>query len=93
MKKYLLVFFCLMLACGAAFAQGKDKKIKTKKLSKEEAANMTQEQRLAHENARITKDGKKKMSAKQKAKVQRKQARAAKSTKAPKNGPRPKPKD
>lgn len=92
MKKTLLVLFCLLLTCGLAFAQGRDKKMKVKKLSKQEAATMTQEQRLAHENDRVTKGGKKKMSTKQKAKTQRKQDRAARNTKVPQPGARSKPK-
>jgi hypothetical protein len=92
MKKALLVSFCLLLACSLAFSQSKDKKMKTKKLSKREAATMTQEQRLAHENDRVTKGGKKKMSTKQKARTQRKQDRAARNTKVPAPGARSKPK-
>jgi hypothetical protein len=76
-----------------AFSQNKDKKMKTRKLSKDEKASMTQEQVLAHENDRLTKGGKKKMSTKQKAKVQRKQARAAKNTKVPQSGARSKPRN
>lgn len=91
MKKTFLLFFCLLLTCGLAYSQNKDKRLKSKKLTKEEKANMTQEQVLAHENDRMTKGGKKKMSTKQKAKVQRKQARAAKHTKVEKSA-RPKPK-
>lgn len=67
--------------------------MKVKKLSKTEAATMTQEQRLAHENDRKTKMGKKKMSTKQKAKTQRKQDRAARNTKVPASGARSKPKN
>jgi hypothetical protein len=67
--------------------------MKVKKLSKSDAATMTQEQRLAHENDRKTKLGKKKMSTKQKAKTQRKQDRAARNTKVPQSGPRSKPKN
>ncbi|MBI3483114.1 MAG: hypothetical protein HY015_09115 [Bacteroidetes bacterium] len=81
-----------MLTCGLAFSQDKDKELKAKKLTKEEAANLTTEQRLAHENARKTKGGKKKMSTKQKVRVEKSQARSAKHTKAPKSSARPKPK-
>ncbi len=93
MKKSFLLLFCLLLTCGLAFSQSRDKEMKVKKLSKEEAANLTPEQRLSHENARKTKGGKKKMSTKEKAKTQRRQARAAEHTKVPKSGARPKPKD
>jgi len=82
-----------MLSCGLAFSQSKDKKMKSKKLTKAEAANLTPEQRLAHENDRKTKGGKKKrLSAKEKTKIQRKQSRAARNTKVPQPGARPKPK-
>ena len=92
MKKSLLILFCLLLASVVAFSQNRDKKMKVKKLSKQEAATMTQEQRLAHENDRRTKGGKKKMSTRQKAKTQRKQDRAARKTKVPQSGARSKPK-
>jgi hypothetical protein len=92
MKKTLLILSCLLLAFGMGFSQSRDKKMKVKKLSKTEAANMTQEQRLAHENDRKTKMGKKKMSTKQKAKTQRKQDRAARNTKVLSPGARSKPK-
>jgi hypothetical protein len=93
MKKTFLLLFCLTLSCGLAFSQNKDKKLESKKLSKDEAANLTPEQRLAHENDRKSKGGKKKLSTKQKAKIQRKQSRAARSTKAPQGSARPKPKN
>jgi hypothetical protein len=93
MKKTILVLSCLLLACTLAFSQSRDKKMKTKKLSKSEAATMTQEQRLAHENDRRTKGGKKKMSTKQKAKTQRKQDRAARNTRVPSSGSRSKPRN
>ena len=93
MKKSFLLLFCLLLSCGLAFSQNKDKRLKAKKLSKEEAANLTPEQRLSHENDRKTKGGKKKLSTKQKAKIQRKQSRAARNTRVPESGARPKPKN
>jgi len=93
MKKTFLVLTCLLLACSLSFAQKRDKKMKVKKLSKTEAATMTQEQRLAHENDRRTKGGKKKMSTKQKAKTQRKQDRAARNTKVPSPSSRSKPRN
>jgi hypothetical protein len=93
MKKTFLLLFCLMLSCGLAFSQSKDKKLKVKKLTKAEAANLTPEQRLAHENDRKTKGGKRKLSTKEKSKIQKRQARAARNTKVPQSGARPKPKD
>ena len=92
MKK-LSILICLMLACVLAFGQNKDKKLKSKKLSKEESANLTTEQRYVHESNRKSKNGKKKVSTAQKAKIQRKQAKAAKHTRMPESGARPKPKD
>jgi len=72
-----------MLTCGHAFSQHKDRKLKSKKLSKEEAANLTQEQRIAHEQDRKSNGHRKKLSTKQKVRIQRKQARQARRTKAP----------
>jgi hypothetical protein len=72
-----------MLTCGLAFSQHKDKRLKAKKLSKAEAANLTQEQRIAHEQNRKSDGGRKKLTTKQKARIQRKQNRAARHTKGP----------
>ena len=92
MKRLFLVI-CLMLASiAASFGQSRDKEIKSKKLSKSEAANLTPEQKLVHETDRKTKSGKKKMSTKQKARIQKKQARAAKHTRQPEGAQRAKPK-
>ena len=69
-----------MASIALTFGQSRDKKIKSKKLSKSEAANLTPEQKLVHESDRKTKEGKKKLSTKQKSKIQKKQARAAEHT-------------
>ncbi|GHM99581.1 hypothetical protein WSM22_10710 [Cytophagales bacterium WSM2-2] len=75
-----------------AFSQNGDKKVKPHKLSKEDAAIMTPEQRMSYENNRKTKGGKKKMSTRQKVHTQKKQARAAEHTKVPKARGKSKPK-
>jgi hypothetical protein len=83
--KRLFLAICLLLATVAmTFGQSRDKKIKTKKLSKSQAANLTPEQKLVHESDRKSKSGKRKMSLAQKVKIEKKQARAAKHTKQPK---------
>jgi hypothetical protein len=82
MKKTVLVLFCLFLACTVSFAQS-NKRIKSKKLSKSDAASMTPEQRLVHETNRKSKNGKKKVSAKQKMRIQKRQSRKAKHMSAP----------
>jgi len=81
MKKTVLVLFCLFLACTVSFAQS-NKRIKSKKLSKDDAATMTPEQRLVHETNRKSKGGKKNVSAKKKIRIQRRQNRAAKHMKS-----------
>ena len=93
--KRLFIVTCLLLATIAgSYGQGRSKEIKTKKLSKSESANLTPEQRLVHETERKTKSGKKnkKLSTKQKAKIQKKQARTAYHTKPPGYSPRSRPK-
>ena len=92
MKKLFLVTCLLLASIAMTFGQSRDKKIKSKKLSKSESANLTPEQKLVHETDRKTKGGKKKMSTKQKARIQKKQARAAKHTKQPGGAQRAKPK-
>lgn len=87
MKRLLLVICLLVASIAVAFGQSRDKEIKSKKLSKDEAANLTPEQKLVHESDRKTKNGKKKMSTKQKAKLQKKQARAAQHTHQPGGAP------
>jgi len=82
----------MLASIAASFGQSRDKEIKSKKLSKSEAANLTPEQKLVHETDRKTKSGKKKMSTKQKARIQKKQARAAKHTRQLGGSQRAKPK-
>ncbi|MBS1680548.1 MAG: hypothetical protein JST48_02455 [Bacteroidetes bacterium] len=91
--KRLQLLICLLLACSLAFSQSKDKKLKSKKLNKDEASTLTQDQRFVHEENRKNKNGKKSLSSAKKLKIQRKQARAAKHTRAPKKASLPKPKD
>jgi len=94
MKRLFIVTSLLLATIAGSYGQGRSKEIKTKKLSKDEASNLTPEQRLVHETERKTKSGKKnkKLSTKQKSKIQKKQARAAYHTKPPKTAPRSKPK-
>jgi len=67
---------CLLFICSLAQAQSK-----TKKLSKEEAADKTPDQRLVHETNRKSKQGKKDISTKKKVKMEQKQDRRARKTK------------
>jgi len=94
MKRLFLVICLLLATIAGSYGQGRGKKINTKKLTKDESASLTPEQRLVHETERKTKSGKKdkKLSTKQKAKIQKKQTRAAYHTKLPKTAPRSKPK-
>jgi hypothetical protein len=94
MKRLLIVTSLLLATIAGSYGQARGKEMKTKKLSKSESANLTPEQRLVHETDRKTKSGKKnkKLSTKQKAKIQKKQARSARRTKQPATAPRSKPK-
>lgn len=74
----LLVLFSLI----SAFAQ-KEQKIKSKRLTKVEAADMTREQKLVHESERKSKKNKP-VDMRKKIKLEKKQIRSAKRTKAPK---------
>jgi hypothetical protein len=78
MKRLFLVITLLLATIAMSFGQSRDKKMKSKKLSKSEAANLTPEQHLAHESDRKTKGGKRKMSTSKKVKIEKKQVRAAK---------------
>ena len=81
MKYLVFILFCWLGAAAPALAQ---KKAKAHKLSKDEMARMTPEQRLVHETQR--KGGKdKRVSSKRKARIQKKQSRKASRIKAPKN--------
>jgi hypothetical protein len=92
MKRLFLVTCLVLATIAATFGQSRDKKMKSKKLSKSEAANLTQEQRLVHETDRKSKGGKKKISNKKKQRIQTKQTRAARRTKQPGGSQRAKPK-
>ncbi len=80
--KNLLVIAFIFMALGSAFAQ-KEKKIKSKRLTKVEAADMTREQKLVHESERKSKKNKP-ISMQKKIRLEKKQIKAAKRTKAPK---------
>lgn len=78
MKK-LLAFWILLTTCLVpAFSQ------KSKKLTKEESAKLTQEQRILHETDRKSKRGKKDVSMKKKIRIDKRQARKSKRIKEPK---------
>jgi hypothetical protein len=78
MKK-ILIFIFMLLSASAAFCQ----KSKTHKLTKDEMANMTPDQRFVHESER--KAGKKSnISNKRKVKIQKRQARKSEHIKQPK---------
>ena len=83
MKKLLLTLSLLLVTFAVTLGQSRDKKLKSKKLSKSESANLTPDQRFVHENDRKSKKGKKKMSLKQKVRIEKKQARSAKRTRRP----------
>lgn len=79
MLKSVIFGLVLMIAAGHAQAQSR-----AKKMSKEEAAGKTQDQRIVHEGNRKSKSGKKKLSTKEKVKIDQKQDRRARRTKAAK---------
>lgn len=72
---------CVALILMTFLAHGQSK---AKKLSKEEAAGKTQEQRIVHESNRKSKNGKKNLSTKKKVQIAQKQDRRARKTKAAK---------
>jgi len=82
MKKSILISVCLLLAFSA-FAQ-KDKKLSDGKLSKEDAAGKTADQRFVHDSNRKSKQGKKKLGLKKKVGIEKKTSKAAKRTRPPK---------
>ena len=82
-KLFFYVVFWLM--ASVAFAQ---QKVHSGKLSKDEEANLTSDQKLVRETDRKTKNGKKRISTKKKVKIQQKQARRAKKIKPSKKGRR-----
>ena len=67
----------LLLIGSISFAQSR------KKLTKEESASLTVEQRLVHETNRKGKHGKKKVSVKEKYKISKKQDRRSRHVKRP----------
>lgn len=75
------ILSCTVLVLLTFFAQAQSK---TKKLSKEEAAGKTQEQRIVHESNRKSKNGKKDLSTKKKVQIAQKQDRRARKTKTAK---------
>lgn len=88
--KRLIFLIILLTACTVGFAQKSDKK---KKLNKAESSHLTQEQRLAHEEDRKTKNGKKNLTMEQKVKMAKKQDRKARKVKGPKQKKRKSPKN
>lgn len=81
MKRILTGLFVFALFYSA-YAQ-KEKKVKSKRLNKVEAADMTREQKLVHESERKSKKNKP-VSMQKKIKLEKKQIKKAKRTKAPK---------
>jgi hypothetical protein len=80
MRYLILILFCWLGAATPLLAQ---KKVKGHKLSKDEMARMTPEQRLVHETQR--KGGKdQRVSSKRKARIQKQQSRKAARIKTPK---------
>ncbi len=77
MKKLLFLVFLLVGVSQVSFAQKR-----SKKLSADQSAKMTPEQRLVHETNRKTKGGKKKdLSLKQKIRAEERQDRKARKIK------------
>ncbi|MEJ0028970.1 MAG: hypothetical protein WDO15_00715 [Bacteroidota bacterium] len=76
MKKAILLFVCLLAASTITFAQKK-----SKKLSSDESAKMTADQRYVHESTRKSKSGKKDLSLKKKIRTEEKQDRKARKMK------------
>lgn len=87
MKRLPLIVFMMLATIAMALGQSRDKKLKSKKLTKSEAANMTQEQRFVHESDRRSKKGKKKMSLQKKVRIEKKQSKAARRMRQPANKP------
>jgi hypothetical protein len=83
------IFVILLFLLGfnsLAFAQ-KEKKIKAKKLTKQESVGLTQEQRLVHESNRKSKKGKM-LSTRKKVHIDMKQDRKARKVKSQKARPK-----
>jgi hypothetical protein len=79
MKKIAGLIIVLLALSISAFAQKKNSK-----LTKEESAKMTQDQRVLHEVDRKSKHGKKDVSMRKKIRIDKKQARKSKRIKQPK---------
>lgn len=78
MKKVLC--FCIFIALSlTVFAQKKHPK-----LTKEESAKLTQDQRVVYESDRKSKNGKKTLSMKKKVRIDKKQSRKSNRIKQPK---------
>ncbi|MEQ8302461.1 MAG: hypothetical protein RIB47_03635 [Cyclobacteriaceae bacterium] len=80
--KYLFMIIFLSCLSFSASAQ-KEKKIKSKKVTKVEAADMTTEQKLVHESERKSKKNKP-VSMQKKVKIAKKQNKSGRKTKSPK---------
>lgn len=78
MKKSILLIVFLLMFVSFAQAQ-KEKKIKSKRLTKEQAANMTPDQRFVYENNRKSKG--KDVSIKKRVKIDMKQDRKSRKIK------------
>jgi len=78
-----LVTVILVLFFWTPIYAQKEKKVKSKRLNKVEAADMTREQKLVHESERKSKKNKP-VSMQKKIKLEKKQIRKSKRTKAPK---------
>ncbi|MEQ8423170.1 MAG: hypothetical protein RIA63_00570 [Cyclobacteriaceae bacterium] len=78
----ILILTLVFASLGSALAQ-KEKKIKSKRLTKVEASDMTREQKLVHESERKSKKNKP-VSMQKKIKLEKKQIRSANRTKSPK---------
>lgn len=76
----LLLYVAFWLMATAAYSQ---QKLHGGKLTGDDEANMTSDQKLVRETSRKSKNGKKKVSTKKKVKIQQKQARRARKIKTP----------
>ena len=77
-----MVLLLVFIGFTSCYAQ-KEKKIKSKRLTKVESADMTREQKLVHESERKSKKNKP-ISMQKKIRLEKKQIRSSKRTKAPK---------
>ena len=77
--KVIALCICITVSSVAAIAQQSHRK-----LTNEESAKMTQEQRLVYENDRKSKNGKRTLSLKKKERINRKQQRKSERIRTPK---------